>query len=72
MFLNICFEKLWVNPKSCSYLIQVEGNNFCFFFSRSFVVKQYVACYLIEVEVSILFSQHHFFVFLVYPKVVPI
>ena len=56
MFLNICFEKLWVNPKSCSYLIQVEGNNFCFFFSRSFVVKQYVAGYLIEVEVSKLVS----------------
>ena len=63
MFINICFEKLWVNPKSCSYLIQEEGNNFCIFSPRSFVVKQYVACYLIEVEVSILVSPHHFLYF---------
>ena len=46
------FCKILGESKTCSYLIQIEGNNFCFFFSPSFVVKQYVASHLIEVEAS--------------------
>ena len=54
-FSSHLFCKVLGESKTCSYLIQVEGNNFCFF-SRSFVVKQSVAGYLIEEEVSKLVS----------------